>query len=298
MKSRFPCLALCLAAVYLICVVSAVASFPPSSDNGIHLCGFGEQQADNRRYARFLAHLNVGTPRTVRLIYFLPADRSPRQGIEEKMDALIKDVREFYAHQMKNHGSGRRTFNIETDHSGKAVVHRVNGQFTDTYYYNDDTFRRVWREIHNQLDTTQNIYLAVVDVGNEQIGDAAGIATTVEDWGGLAAIPASGQFFNHPLAAHELGHTFGLDHDFRSTDYIMSYGPWAWERTTRLSECAAKWLEIQRYFNPDIQLREWNIPTIELVSPRIYTAGSTRVSIQLRVSDHGRAPSSAPVRLR
>ena len=249
------------------------------------MCGFGEQQADNRRYARFLAHLNVGTPRTVRLIYFLPADRSPRQGIEEKMDALIKDVREIYAHQMENHGSGRRTFNIETDHCGKAVVHRVNGQFTDTYYYNDDTFRRVWREIHNQFDTTQNIYLAVVDVGNEQIGDAAGIATTVEDWGGLAAIPASGQFFNHPLAAHELGHTFGLDHDFRSTDYIMSYGPWAWERTTRLSECAAKWLEIQRYFNPDIQLREWNFPTIELISPRKYTVGSATVSIQLRVGD-------------
>ena len=249
------------------------------------MCGFGEQQADNRRYARFLAHLNVGTPRTVRLIYFLPADRSPRQGIEEKMDALIKDVREFYAHQMENHGSGRRTFNIETDHCGKAVVHRVNGQFTDTYYYNDDTFRRVWREIHNQFDTTQNIYLAVVDVGNEQIGDAAGIATTVEDWGGLAAIPAFGQFFNHPLAAHELGHTFGLDHDFRSTDYIMSYGPWAWERTTRLSECAAKWLEIQRYFNPDIQLREWNFPTIELISPRKYTVGSASVPIQLRVGD-------------
>ena len=284
MKSRFPCLALCLAAVYLICVVSAVASFPPSSDNGFHLCGFGEQQADNRRYARFLAHLNVGTPRTVQLIYFLPADRSPRQGIEEKMDALIKDVREFYAHQMENHGLGRRTFDIETDHAGRARVHRVNGQFTDTYYYHE-TFFKVWREIHNQFDTTQNIYLAVVDVGNEQIGDAAGIATTIEDWGGLAAIPASGPYFNHPLAAHELGHTFGLDHDFRTTDYIMSYGPWEWGRSTRLSGCAAKWLEIQRYFNPDIQLRQWNFPTIELISPRTYTAGSTRVSIQLRVSD-------------
>lgn len=137
MKTRFPYLALCSMAVYFTYVFSAVASFPPSTDNGIHQCGFSDQQADNRRYARLLAHLNVGTPRTVRLIYFLPFDRSPRQGIEEKMDALIKDVRQFYADQMENHGYGRRTFSIETDRNGRAVVHRVNGQFSDTYYHAD-----------------------------------------------------------------------------------------------------------------------------------------------------------------
>ena len=272
-------------AVYFTYVFSAVASFPPSTDNGIHQCGFSDQQADNRRYARLLAHLNVGTPRTVRLIYFLPFNRSPRQGIEEKMDALIKDVRQFYADQMENHGYGRRTFSIETDRNGRAVVHRVNGQFSDTYYHADETFLKVWREIHSRFDTSQNIYLAVVDVGNEQIGDAAGIARPFGNWGGIAAIPASGPYFNQPLAAHELGHTFGLDHDFRSNEHIMSYGPWEWERTTRLSGCAAKWLEIQRYFNRNVQLREWNFPTIELLSPRKYTIGSASAPIQLRVSD-------------
>ena len=272
-------------AVYFTYVFSAVASFPPSTDNGIHQCGFSDQQADNRRYARLLAHLNVGTPRTVRLIYFLPFNRSPRQGIEEKMDALIKDVRQFYADQMKNHGYGRRTFSIETDRNGRAVVHRVNGQFSDTYYHADETFLKVWREIHSRFDTSQNIYLAVVDVGNEQIGDAAGIARPFGNWGGIAAIPASGPYFNQPLAAHELGHTFGLDHDFRSNEHIMSYGPWEWERTTRLSRCAAKWLEIQRYFNRNVQLREWNFPTIELLAPRKYTIGSASAPIQLRVSD-------------
>ena len=285
MNARFLYLALCSSAVYFTYAFSAVASFPPSTDNGIHLCGFGDQQADNRRYARLLAHLNVGTPRTVRLIYFLPFDRSRRQGIEEKMDALIKDVRQFYADRMENHGYGRRTFSIETDHNGRAVVHRVNGQFSDTYYHDDETFLKVWREIHSRFDTSQNIYLAVVDVGNEQIGDAAGIATPFGNRGGIAAIPASGSFFNPPLAAHELGHTFGLEHDFRSSEHIMSYGPWAWGRTTRLSGCAAKWLEFQRYFNPNIQLREWNFPTIKLLSPRMYTMGSASVPIQLRVSD-------------
>ena len=275
-------------AVYFTCVFSEVASFPPSTGSGIHLCGYGEQPAENRRYARSLAFLNVGTPRTVRLIYFLPADRHPRQGIEEKIDALIKDVRKFYADQMVKYGYGRRTFEFESDHSGKAVVHRVNGQFPDSYYYGDyrEVFPKLLREIHNRFDTTQNIYLAVVDVGNELIGDVAGAARTIGDWGGLAAIPASGAFFVPPLAAHELGHTFGLDHDFRSTDHVMSYGPWIWGRTTRLSQCTAKWLEIQRYFNPEIQLREWNLPTIDLISTRRYTVGSANVPIRLRVNDH------------
>ena len=286
MKTRFSYLPLCLMAIYLICVVPAVSAFPPSTDNGIHLCGYGKQQAKNRRYARALSNHAVGVPRTVRLVYFLPSDRHPRQGIEEKMDVLIKNVREFYANQMENYGYGRRTFDIETDQNGRAVVHRVNGQFTDTYYYDDEAFLKVWREIHDWFDTSQNIYLAVVDVGNEQIGDAAGIATSIGHWGGIAVIPASGPFFNHALAAHELGHAFGLEHDFRSAEYIMSYGPWGWGSTTRLSKCSAKWLEIQRYFNPGGQPRPWNFPTIELVSPRTYAAGATRASIQLRVDDY------------
>ena len=287
MKTRFSQLQLCLTIIYFTCFVPSVHSFQSSTGNGIHLCGYGDGQADNRRYARNLAFFNVGTPRTVRLIYFLPADRQPRQGIEEKIDTLIKDVRQFYADQMGDHGFGRRTFNIETGHDGRARVHRVNGQFADTYYHGNyqETLEKIWREIHSQFDTSQNIYLALVDVGNEQIGDVAGVGLPIQDWGGLAAIPASGNFFNAPLAAHELGHTFGLEHDFRSTDHVMSYGPWNWGRTTKLSECTAKWLEIHRYFNPDIQLRPWNFPTIERISPRRYISGSASVPIQLRVND-------------
>ena len=64
---------------------------------------------------------------------------------------------------------------------------------------------------------------------------------------------------NSALVAHELGHTFGLDHDFRKLghrsvsilggdfgflhDNIMTKGPW-YARTLRLSKCADESTEV------------------------------------------------------
>ena len=62
---------------------SAVAASQPLGADGIHFCGLFDDQwnnQDNRRYARaFAANLNVGEPRTVRMIYFLPNDRPYRR---------------------------------------------------------------------------------------------------------------------------------------------------------------------------------------------------------------------------
>ena len=48
-------------------------------------------------------------PPKVRLIYFLPSDREAQEDINTKLDRLIKDVQQFYADVMENHGFGRKT---------------------------------------------------------------------------------------------------------------------------------------------------------------------------------------------
>ena len=131
----------------------------------------------------------------VRLIYFLPTNRTAQQDINAKMDTLIRDVQQFYAEQMDTHGFGRKTFSFETDANSQAVVHHVNGRFTD-YYYDDNTFDKIVEEIEQRFDLSQNLYLISVDTGSERINThwcgQGGVHGAV---GGKAIVPASGICF-------------------------------------------------------------------------------------------------------
>ena len=101
--------------------------------------------------------------------------------------------------------------------------------------------------------------------------------------GGTAMFPSG---FSWRTAAHELGHAFGLDHDFRDDAYMMSYG----SHRNRLSAGSAGYLTVHPYFNSGTPSStgtgaQDKMPTIELMSSTGYPVGSNRVSIQLKVSD-------------
>ena len=84
------------------------------------------------------------------------------------------------------------------------------------------------------------------------------------------------------MVAHELGHAFGLYHDFRDESYIMSYGA----QRARLSACHAEFLAVHTYFNPNSPIGRGSWPTIaENTSSPIYTAGVTSIPIRSRVRD-------------
>ena len=230
-----------------------------------------------------ITHLNFGEPRTVRLIYFLPSDRSPQQDIDTKLDRLIKDVQQFYADEMERHGFGRKTFTFETDATQKAVVHHVEGQFTDSYY-RQNTFHKVWEEIREQFYTPQNIYFIAIDIGNERVGrwynEVCGVGNSQGTSGGHVLIPAAGDCFNFKTAAHELGHAFGLQHDFRNDTYIMSLG----SNPNKLSECAVEWLDAHRYFNPSqSQTHSDNPTTIQMLTP--FASPPYAIGLRFEVTD-------------
>ena len=193
-------------------------------------------------------------------------------------------MQQFYAEQMQNHGFGRKTFSFETDATGKVVVHHVNGKFTDRYY-NTRTFDKVTEEIEERFSLSTNLYLISIDTGSEKIDvhwcGKGGIHGTT---GGKALVPASGSCFvgdhGFETAAHELGHAFGLDHDFRDDTYMMSYG----DDRDRLSYCAAEWLNAHRYFNThDTSFNE--LTTLEMLTPLALPPHTIRFRFEVADAD-------------
>ena len=236
------------------------------------------------------ADLNVGEPRTVRMIYFLPNDRSYQGHVVQKMKDEIRKIQTLYAEQMQAHGFGRRTFRFETDSVGGPLVRRKDGQYANEHYHRN-TVETVFEEIHKNYDLSRNSYFVVIDNGKDYIRgngrSGRGVATSIGKAGGWLLLPEE---FRFQTAAHELGHTFGLKHDFRDGwvhdyeyIYIMGYGPRS--PSLVLAECSAGFLAVHPYFNPDVPIEVGSPPTVELLSATEYPIGSESVSVQLKLSD-------------
>ena len=223
----------------------------------------------------------------VRLIYFLPHNRPPTPNIDTRMGMLIKDVQQFYAEQMDVHGFGRKTFGIETDMTGKPVVHNIAGKHTDGY-----SADKIAEEISEHFDVSNGFYLIVIEASEEEIG-ACALARSRANHAGMVIVSASSQeCFSSRVIAHELGHAFGLEHDFRADAYVMSYGRFLDPRTGalhavephRLSDSAAEWLDVHSAFNPRPSNKIDTVSQINLLSKRLISPPNT-LSLRFQITD-------------
>ena len=187
--------------------------------------------------------------RVVRVIYFVPKDRQlPPPDIDIRLDALIKTAQEYYVQEMQRHGLGRKTFTFEADATGKLRVHHIRGRRNDVYYL-DNLLIRVKEEISETFDTSKNIYLVALDSRQKKY---CGVST-----GNFAFMRAPGACVRPWVAAHELGHCFGLLHDRRDKFHIMNDVQVNLNEQgvdillSSLPKCAAEWLDVHPYFNAD-----------------------------------------------
>ena len=262
---------------------------------------------------------SITTNGMVRLVYLLPNDRPARPERVTALRQLIKDTQQFFADEMELQGYGRKTFTLETDKSGEPVVHRIDGKFNENYYNNHDKKtpdETIWEEIVEHFDDLQHIYFIAIDVSSEALGRDGGacgigapsyfsfsnsrfasvnglalrhrdITQGDEILGGMCFIPASGpcfednRGFRHKLATtiHELGHTFGLEHDFRDGfDSDLAVGG----KGFSLSKCDAEWLSVSRFFNTKSKFD--NEPgEIQLLPMQTYNQDT--ISLRFQVTD-------------
>ena len=108
------------------------------------------------------------TEELVRIIYFVPNDRSPQSGISAKLNRLLKEVQTFYADQMETNGFARKTYTFETDERGNVLVHQIRGRFNDAYYY-ADTSNKITHELSTRFEENKHIDLIFVETGAEAV---------------------------------------------------------------------------------------------------------------------------------
>ncbi len=143
--------------LWLLFVFSSVGyASHPFAGNNVHFClplNLKDTQARDSIYAatKHALNLNVGEPRTVRMIYFLPNDRLFRQGVVDSMKIAIRQIQTFYAKQMQAPGHGYRTFRFEADTQGEPMVHCVDGQYPDNHYQ-DNTSATVLDVIRRKFE--------------------------------------------------------------------------------------------------------------------------------------------------
>ena len=271
--------------VQLVCLSvlfsNAVYSQAPVKE-GVPFCADPRWQPGEPCDVRLEEDLDVGEPRTVRLIYFLPNDRPFRDDVVQRMKDEIRAIQTFYADQMEAHGYGNITFSIETDPQDEPLVHVVNGAEPDSRYIGTrKNAETALTEIGSAFNLHRNVYLIVIDNSTYRLaGEIEGLGRRYTKDGGSALVSDE---FHWAKAAHELGHAFGLNHIFHDGGYIMSYGP----GYDRLSAYSAEFLTGHPYLNPDVPIEEGSRPTLKLVSARGYRAGSQNISLELAINDPG-----------
>ena len=213
----------------------------------------------------------------VQLIYFYPRDRQPQPDIDEKIDGLIKDVQEFYAQQMENHGFGRKTFVFETDAQGKAVVHHVKGQFNHADYQND--FRKAWNEAMDGFPRLNRILLSLLDADYK--GPCGRGGGNPFSYRLTARAAVSTGCFTVETIAHELGHAFGLHHDYRE---VGNWLPALGVRDPMITSfCAAEWLDVIPALNAPIRGNTGHT-TVKMLTPSLVSPSNT-LRLRFKVAD-------------
>ena len=228
---------------------------------------------------------SVKDERKVKLIYFLPKDRSFNSQIPIAIDTQIKEAQSFFAENMALHGFGQKTFKIETDDNGTAVVHNFTGAY-DGVYYHTNALSKTSSEIEERFDTSTDVCLIVLDTSIENIDGNCGISYLL---GGPAIVPANGVCFRdrlgYILIAHELGHAFNLVHDFRDSSYLMSGASYT---THKLSTCASRVLDINPFFNQDANTIQTSNHhgKIRMVTERVYPLNEQHFTVKFEITDN------------
>lgn len=197
----------------------------------------------------------------VQVVHVIAQDgsSSPAWKQKRRMRQEVKKAQRFFASEMERHGYGPRTFGILRARNGAIHVKQMTLAQPRDVYFNEPTV------LYEELQAAQwRVQQALVKRAIEGIEDGTPWANMPINayfidvpinntcaWANGYRTRGDTFFFNcweWPVVVHELGHAFGLEHDYTAPGRIMGYwtlvpGPW------HLSPGAAKWLSYHHAFD-------------------------------------------------
>ena len=204
----------------------------------------------------------------VNVIYFVPPGEVPIQGREDEIADLVKDAQEFFADAIWKKFGERKSFDLDLDDNGEVIVHTILDQKELSKLRESPRPR----EQYPQYITIIFKEGAVENKGKSVCGKAW-ITKRYSDIETFEHGEELHAYYAHcfiglksncyrdkhgrlNLVLHELGHTFGLTHNFskgRQSEYMMSYGG---NLRDKFSESSLDWL----YQNAFLNKKEWVNP--------------------------------------
>ncbi|MDP6598971.1 MAG: choice-of-anchor Q domain-containing protein, partial [Candidatus Poribacteria bacterium] len=237
-------------------------------------------------------------------VFLTPSDAPPTT--DQKQDAInliqteVLESQTFFKTQMADGGYTKngegKTFELVTNSSNQFYIYEKVGANTLSEYnswassYAGNLINYIYPDLQSD-STLQASYPSdkfIYCVVMFDVDYNGGIAKQQSQNSGICVI--STQNCNSYLITHEVGHAFGLEHDWREAPsgqrYIMAYG---WYGEIVFSDFARAFLNNSRFFNRDDfdgHSDDNNLaPEINITSPYSYSTGSTTHQVQFTVSD-------------
>ena len=164
-----------------------------------------------------------------------------------QIETLLLEVQELFASEMDRHGYGRMTFPIALDAAGRVDVTHITlpEDLQTVATFELHALKSAFYEAYNAREPEpEEIPFFFVDTPVTEVCGQSG-------WVFMDCL-------DKETLAHELGHAFGLPHDWRDGEYVMSYGQTrapdgTWtpvaEPQTKLSRGEAAWVSCHPAFH-------------------------------------------------
>lgn len=159
---------------------------------------------------------------------------------------MMEKAQRFFGTELERHGYGYKTFEIFRNPDGSVAVDCLTLANPISHYMGKDgfhVFERDLADVPRSVIASNVVSVYFVDFPRRASYLPGGYGGAYSTSGFAVIFTSRGWSFK--TLCHELGHAFGLHHDWRDDSYIMSYGhDRAW-----LSAGAAGWLARHGAFN-------------------------------------------------